>query len=194
MVKIYIALLLITFLLSYIFSITMAQSKDPIDPFMKIPLRPSEPRRAEKSAVIRVYVHDVVGGPNATVWKVATANITGNSSSLVGQISVVDDKLTSRPERNSTEVGRVQGLTTLLGLEKLAFMMNLNFWFTAGEYNGSTLCVVGRNPIGQTDRELSVVGGTKLFRMARGYSVSNTYSYDPVENYGVLEYTLYVYY
>ncbi|KAL8486191.1 hypothetical protein ACS0TY_023041 [Phlomoides rotata] len=66
--------------------------------------------------------------------------------------------------------------------------MNLNFVFTGGEYNGSSLCILGRNPIDSKNRELSVVGGTSVFRMESGFSISNTYSYDPVENYGVLEY------
>ncbi|XP_051146237.1 dirigent protein 22-like [Andrographis paniculata] len=193
MAKLHIALFFIPFFLSSIFSISMAQWVKPVDPFMQIPVRPN-PRPAEKSAAIRVYVQDALGGPNATVWEVATAEITGNSSTQFGQIRVLDDKLTSSPKRNSTEVGRIQGLITSSGFGEYALTMNLNVWFTAGEYNGSTLCIVGRNPIGQRDRELPIVGGTKLFRMAQGYSISNTYSYDPVENYGVLEYTFYVYY
>ncbi|XP_051146249.1 dirigent protein 22-like [Andrographis paniculata] len=193
MAKLHIALFFIPFFLSSIFHISKAQSKEPVDPFFEIPIRPN-PRRAEKSAAIRVYVQDAFSGSNATVWEVATAKITGNSSTLFGQVMVLDDKLTSKPERNSTEVGRAQGLTTSSGFGEYALTMNVNVLFTAGEYNGSTLCIVGRNLIGQKERELPIVGGTKLFRMARGYAISNTYSYDPVENYAVLEYTFYVYY
>ncbi|KAL1551213.1 dirigent protein 22-like [Salvia divinorum] len=72
--------------------------------------------------------------------------------------------------------------------------MNINLVFMTGPYNGSTLCIAGSNPIERADRELPVVGGTGLFRMARGFSVSNTYSYDPVKDFGILEYTVHVSY
>ncbi|KAL8505958.1 hypothetical protein ACS0TY_016985 [Phlomoides rotata] len=78
------------------------------------------------------------------------------------------------------------------GLDESVLAMNLNFVFTGGEYNGSSLCILGRNPIDSKNRELPVVGGTSVFRMESGFSISNTYSYDPVENYGVLEYIVYV--
>ncbi|KAL8490905.1 hypothetical protein ACS0TY_022781 [Phlomoides rotata] len=78
------------------------------------------------------------------------------------------------------------------GLDESVLAMNLNFVFTGGEYNGSSLCILGRNPIDSKNRELPVVGGTSVFRMESEFSISNTYSYDPVENYGVLEYIVYV--
>ncbi|KAL0430776.1 UNVERIFIED_CONTAM: Dirigent protein 11 [Sesamum radiatum] len=72
--------------------------------------------------------------------------------------------------------------------------MSLNFYFTSGKYSGSSLCIIGRNPISSKNRELPVVGRTGDFRMARGCSISNTYSYDAATNYGLLEYTVYVAY
>ncbi|KAL7153189.1 hypothetical protein ABFS83_04G149600 [Erythranthe nasuta] len=72
--------------------------------------------------------------------------------------------------------------------------MSFNFVFTAGEFNGSTLCVLGRNPIEKSDRELPVVGGTGAFRMARGFSISIIIFYDPAQNYAVLEFIVYVSY
>ncbi|KAL7119959.1 hypothetical protein ACP275_02G094000 [Erythranthe tilingii] len=58
-------------------------------------------------------------------------------------------------------------------LQAPAIAMDMYFYFNAGKYNGSTLCIFGRNPIMSQDRELSVVGGTGAFRMARGYLISN---------------------
>ncbi|KAL8504772.1 hypothetical protein ACS0TY_016089 [Phlomoides rotata] len=40
------------------------------------------------------------------------------------------------------------------GLDESALAMNLNFVFTGGEYNGSSLCILGRNPIDSKNREL----------------------------------------
>ncbi|CAA2940352.1 Hypothetical predicted protein [Olea europaea subsp. europaea] len=111
-----------------------------------------------------------------------------------GQIKVLDDLLTAGPDRNSKRVGRVQGLITSADFQESALKMNLNFIFTSGQYNGSTLCMLGRNPLGNQYRELAIVGCTGVFRMARGYAITNTYSYDVITNYGVLEYNIYVAY
>ncbi|GFQ01744.1 dirigent protein 11 [Phtheirospermum japonicum] len=151
----------------------------------------SQPK--EKVAKLHFYVQDVLGGPNATIFEVARSEITSTSPRLFGQVRVLDDLITAGPDRNSMKLGRLQGLITSADLRVSGLAMNVNFVFTAGPYEGNTLCMLGRNPIDSSDRELPIVGGTGVFRMARGFSVSNTYSYDPVENYGVLEYTLYVF-
>ncbi|KAL8555418.1 hypothetical protein ACS0TY_003286 [Phlomoides rotata] len=156
--------------------------------FMKLP------QSKEKVATLHFYLQDALGGPNATVWEVARSSTTADSANSVGQVRVLDDLMTAEPDRNSEKLGRAQGMITFSGLEESALTMNLNFYFTAGKYSGSTLCIVGRNPISSTNRELPVVGGTGVFRLARGYSISNTLSYDAVANYGVLEYTVYVAY
>lgn len=148
----------------------------------------------EKIVKLHFFLQDVLGEPNATVHEVARAQITSDSSTSFGQVRVLDDLITAEADRNSEKLGRAQGMITLSGLDESAITMNLNFYFTSGEYSGSTLCVVGRNPISSKNRELPVVGGTGIFRMARGYSISNTYSYDAATNYGVLEYTTYVAY
>ncbi|KAL9149022.1 hypothetical protein ABFS82_12G082700 [Erythranthe guttata] len=151
-------------------------------------------QQKQKFAKLRFYIQDKLGGPNATIWEVARAEITATSPTMFGQVRVLDDLITAEPDRNSAKVGRAQGHIASSDLTNSALTMNLNFVFTAGKYNGSTLCILGQNPIGSSDRELPVVGGTGVFRMARGFSISNTYSYDAVEDYGVLEYTVYVSY
>ncbi|KAL3815084.1 hypothetical protein ACJIZ3_016352 [Penstemon smallii] len=150
----------------------------------------------EKVTKLHFFLQDALGvGSNETVWEVARAQITPNSITSFGQVRVLDDLITAQPDRNSEKLGRAQGVITFSDLDESALTMNLNFYFTSGEYSGSTICVVGRNPISSKNhRELPVVGGTGVFRMARGYTISNTYSYDSVENYGVLEYTVYVAY
>ncbi|KAH6823195.1 hypothetical protein C2S53_016618 [Perilla frutescens var. hirtella] len=151
-------------------------------------------QRKQKFAKLRFYIHDALGGPNATVWEVARATITAASPTSFGQVRVLDDLITAEPDQNSEKLGRAQGLVTSADLHEPALAMNLNLVFTAGRYNGSTLCIGGRNPIDTMDRELPVLGGTGVFRMAGGFSISNIYSYAPVQNYFVWEYVVYVCY
>ncbi|KAL1554406.1 dirigent protein 22-like [Salvia divinorum] len=145
-----------------------------------------------KLSKLHFYVQDIAGGDNPTVYEVARASITGNSSSRFGQVKVMDHLITAEADQASAVVGRVQGLITSADLEVMGFATNLNFYFTMGDYNGSTISIVGRNEIGQATRELPVVGGTGLFRFATGYSLSSTYSYDAATSHSVIEYTFYV--
>ncbi|KAG6410897.1 hypothetical protein SASPL_128970 [Salvia splendens] len=66
--------------------------------------------------------------------------------------------------------------------------MYLNFYFTTGEYAGSSLTMLGRNEVMNEEREMPVVDGTGV------YALSSTYSYDLERLYAVMEYTLYVSY
>ncbi|KAH1084375.1 hypothetical protein J1N35_024136 [Gossypium stocksii] len=47
--------------------------------------------------------------------------------------------------------------------------MAYNFAFIEGKYNGSNLSVLGRNPVFSAVREMPVIGGSGVFRFARGY-------------------------
>lgn len=141
---------------------------------------------------LHFYFQDVLSGENPTVWNVAEAQVTASSPTSFGQIKMVDDLLTSGPEADSTFIGRAQGTIGNADLHDTAIQMGLNIVFTEGKYNGSTISILGRNAIFHKDRELPIVGGTGVFRMARGIAVSNTHSYDVEASYGVLEYTLYI--
>ncbi|KAL1554407.1 dirigent protein 11-like [Salvia divinorum] len=150
-------------------------------------------RRGKKQiTTLHFYVHDVRGGPNATLYAVARAPITADSPTSFGQINVFDDLVTAEPDINSPEVARVQGTTTSADLRVRAVSMNINFFITAGEFNGSTISIVGRNAVFEAERELPVVGGTRAFRNARGYAITKSYSNDAATNYSVIEYTIYV--
>ncbi|XP_075483609.1 dirigent protein 1-like [Primulina tabacum] len=148
----------------------------------------------EKVAKLHFYIQDALSNPNATVYEVARSTLTSTSSTSFGQVMVIDDKITEGPHHNSNELGRIQGIITSSDLRVLAFTLNLNIVFTAGKYNSSTLHIVGRNQILDTKRELAIVGGTGVFAMARGRYIQNTYSFDPIANYGVLECIIHVAY
>ncbi|XP_057771314.1 dirigent protein 21-like [Salvia miltiorrhiza] len=149
----------------------------------------------EKVARLHVYVHDFrAGGPSATVFTVANASITATSPTGFGAVRVVDDLVTAGRDIKSAAVGRVQGLTTSADLKVSAVAVNFNFVFTSGKYNGSTVSIAGRNEFQLAARELPVIGGTGLFRLARGYAITSSYSFDVPTNYAVLEYKIYVVY
>ncbi|KAK4437663.1 Dirigent protein 21 [Sesamum alatum] len=151
-------------------------------------------RGKEKVAKLHFYVQDLLSGENTTVYEVARASITSNSPTAFAQVRVLDDLLTAEPDINSEVVGRVQGLITSADLETSALAMNLNFVFTSGQYSGSTISILGRNEIMNKERELPVVGGTGVFRFARGYAITSTHAYNVETSYGILEYTIYVTY
>ncbi|CAI9764340.1 unnamed protein product [Fraxinus pennsylvanica] len=144
----------------------------------------------QKVTKLHFFLQDVNGGSNPTVLKVIEAS--ANSATSFGQISMLDDLVTEGPEPDSKKVGRAQGTIGFADLNDTALKMVLNFAFTEGEYAGSTISILGRNQIFQEYRELPIVGGTGVFRLARGSAMTNTYSFDTATNKGVLEYTLFV--
>ncbi|EPS74011.1 hypothetical protein M569_00748, partial [Genlisea aurea] len=152
-------------------------------------------RSPEKFAKVTVYVQDALGGANATVWQIASASVTDSNQFSFGKLCAVDDLLTVGTDKNSTKLGRVQGTIAYTSIfDELALTMDLIFYFTSGPYKGSTLCLGGRNPLLSKNREMPVTAGSGTFRLARGYAIANTISYDAATNYGVLEYTFYVTY
>ncbi|KAI3738542.1 hypothetical protein L2E82_28577 [Cichorium intybus] len=102
----------------------------------------------------------------------------------------MDDPLTMEPKPGSKVVGRAQGIYASADLKELGFLMVLNYYFTEGKYNGSSLSILGRNAVFMSMREMSVVGGTGLFRFARGYAQAKTYSFDLKTGNAVVEYNV----
>ncbi len=76
---------------------------------------------------------------------------------------------------------------------ELGLLMVLNFAFMEGKYNGSSLSVLGRNVILSAVRELPIVGGSGLFRFARGYAHARTHTLDIETGDAVVEYNVYVF-
>ncbi|KAH6824528.1 hypothetical protein C2S53_010342 [Perilla frutescens var. hirtella] len=150
--------------------------------------------KVEKIAKFTVFVHDVLSGPSATVVEVARASITSTSPSSFGLVRVLDDSMTVEPDPSSYELGRAQGIATSADKEESSLCMNIVFMFTGGEYKGGTLSIVGRRSLVYGDSEVPVVGGTGIFRGARGYAVANTYSEDAATGNYVMRYDMHVVY
>jgi len=103
----------------------------------------------------------------------------------------IDDPLTTGPTRASgTEIGRAQGTYTFADQKTFGLLMVMNFVFTGGEHNGSTLSIVGRNEVLSDVREMSIVGGSGKFRMARGYVQAHTIDSGATSGETVVQYTV----
>ncbi|KAF3329307.1 dirigent protein 2-like protein [Carex littledalei] len=114
---------------------------------------------------LRFYFHEKYRGENATSNVVATLN---RPNSTFGNIVVFDNPLRAGPESNSTPIGRAQGTAFRSAFAEESAMAAITLLFNEGEFNGSSISVIGLvDGSGSADR--TVVGGSGRFRMAKGY-------------------------
>lgn len=149
--------------------------------------------KKEKLTHLHFYFHDVVSGPNVTSVRVAEAPTTNNSATFFGAVVVIDNRLTVGPDIGSRLVGRAQGTYTLASQEEYGLLMVFNCVFLEGKYNGSSISIVGRNSIFTKVREMPVVGGSGIFRLARGYAQAQTYAFDMKTGLTIVEYNVSVF-
>ena len=147
--------------------------------------------KREKLSHLHFYFHDIISGKNATACRVAEAPSTNHSSTFFGATVMIDDPLTIKPDINSKIVGRAQGMYAFASQSEFSLLMVLNFAFTEGKYNGSTLSLLGRNKVLSSVREMPIVGGSGVFRFARGYAHAKTYSNTQIQT--IVEYNVYVF-
>ncbi|KAK4401423.1 Dirigent protein 21 [Sesamum angolense] len=146
------------------------------------------PHMKHKVTELHFYLHDIVSGSNPTNIPVVVSNTTAHSPTYFGLIAAIDDPLTQGPSPDSPIVGRAQGLFGSTSLDKISYHMTFNFVFTTGKYNGSTLSLVGHNPFMDEYRELPIVGGSGVFRLARGTALLNTLTFNSTSGDAVVEY------
>ncbi|KAG4913098.1 hypothetical protein AAZX31_19G137000 [Glycine max] len=146
----------------------------------------------EKLSHLHFFFHDIVSGPKPTAVRVAQAHMTNTSSTLFGLLMMADDPLTVGPEPGSKLVGKAQGIYGFASQEDMGLLMIMNFAFTEGKYNGSTLSLLGWNAVLSTVREMPIVGGSGAFRFARGYAQAKTHTVDYKTGDAVVEYNVYV--
>ncbi|XVE96158.1 hypothetical protein REPUB_Repub02eG0197400 [Reevesia pubescens] len=148
--------------------------------------------KREKLSHLHFYYHDIVAAKNPTAIRVAQAPTT-NASSPFGAVVMMDDPLTINPDINSKLVGKAQGIYAIASQSEASLLMVYNFAFMEGKYNGSNLSVFGRNSVFSSLRELPIVGGSGVFRFARGYAEARTHTYDFKTGNAVVEYNVYVF-
>ncbi|KAL3534134.1 hypothetical protein ACH5RR_002595 [Cinchona calisaya] len=149
--------------------------------------------KREKLSHLHFYFHDIVSGKNPTAIQVARAATTNSSATGFGFVVMIDDPLTEGPNLSSKLVGRAQGIYASAAQNEVGLLMVLNYVFVEGKYNGSTLSILGRNSVFSTVREMPIVGGSGLFRFARGYAQARTRTIDLKTGDAVVEYNVYVF-
>lgn len=151
------------------------------------------PSGVEKRTHIRFYFQDIVSGENPTAIRVVDSPATQKKYlSLFGAVNVADDPMTETPNTSSKLLGRMQGIYTSADQRDLAFLMLFNMEFVAGEFNGSSLTLVGKNQVFKKVREMPIVGGTGVFRMARGYALAKSCNVNFTTGDATVEYNVYV--
>ncbi|XP_068647025.1 dirigent protein 23-like [Aristolochia californica] len=142
----------------------------------------------EKITQLHFFFHDTLSGRSPSAVPIAEAEMTDKSPTVFGKVMMADDPLTEGPELKSKEVGRAQGIYGSAGQEGLSLIMAMSFSFTEEKYNGSSFSLMSRNPAMNPVRELAIVGGTGLFRLAKGYVVAKTYWVNVTSGDAIVEY------
>ncbi|KAL5204374.1 hypothetical protein ABZP36_009245 [Zizania latifolia] len=126
------------------------------------------------SAHLHFYMHDLLGD--------TAVQVVHGPSGTFGNTVVIDDVLTEGPASSSAVVGRAQGQYIFASsVGSIDLMVSMNVVLRSGPYADSSVTVVGRDDTGAAVRELTVVGGTGQFRMARGYVLWKTVRSDLLE-------------
>ncbi|XP_015893441.2 dirigent protein 23-like [Ziziphus jujuba] len=146
--------------------------------------------RKETVTNIQFYFHDTVSGKSPSAIRVAQATATEKSPTLFGALLMADDPLTETPDPKSKLLGRAQGLYGSACQEELGLIMVMNFGFTEGVYNGSSISILGKNSALNPVREMPIVGGTGLFRFARGFAVAQTHWNDITTGDAIVRYNV----
>ncbi|KAI9116235.1 hypothetical protein K1719_013165 [Acacia pycnantha] len=146
--------------------------------------------KKEKLSHFKFYWHDIVSGQNPTSVTIIPPPV--NSTTAFGLLNMIDNPLTLGPKLSSKLVGRAQGFYASTSQSELALLMAMNFAFIEGKCNGSTITVLGRNPVFNQVREMPVIGGTGVFRFARGYIEAQTHWFAPNSKDAIVEYNVYV--
>ncbi|RZC19083.1 dirigent protein 22-like [Glycine soja] len=149
-------------------------------------------KRKEKLSHFKFYWHDIVSGRNPSSVAVVTPPTRMNTTTAFGLVNMIDNPLTLGPELSSKLVGKSQGFYASASQSEIGLLMAMNFAFIEGKYNGSTITILGRNCVFHKVREMPVIGGSGLFRFARGYAEARTHWFDLKAGDAIVEYNVYV--
>jgi len=159
-------------------------------------ISPDQLHSREKLTHIRFYFHELITNEKPSLIIIDPPKVMANSPLPFGSMVVIEDPLTIGPDVESRKIGKAQGFylsaTQRPGLD-LEIVMGMTLTFLEGEFNGSSLSVLGRNEIIIPVRELPIIGGTGAFRFARGFVLARSVKVDYHKGDATVEYNVYVY-
>lgn len=144
----------------------------------------------EVVTTMQFYFHDILSGSNPSAIQVAQPSGNRNFGTGFGTVMMADDALTVGPDPTSKVVGRARGLYGSAGQSDMGLIMAMSYTFTDGDYAGSSFSLLSINQAMNPVREMAVVGGTGLFRLARGYAIAKTVTLDPSTGDAVVGYNV----
>ncbi|CAM6086401.1 unnamed protein product [Calypogeia fissa] len=128
----------------------------------------------------RFFLHDNVLTVNSSADAVISPLLSAPANSFYGAFFDFDDSMTLLPDPSSEEIGRGRGMylcaakdTKGAGVE---YVWTAQFNEASGHGDGTTLSFQGFYRYAEPVSEISIVGGTGMFKMARGWAVITTYS------------------
>ncbi|RAL39743.1 hypothetical protein DM860_003276 [Cuscuta australis] len=139
---------------------------------------------------LQFYFHDKLSGSNPSAIRVVQGPGNYSRRGAFGTITMGDDPLTVGPDPKSKEVGRARGLYGSAGKDEVCLIVAMSYGFTVGDYAGSSFSLLSSNHVLDPVREMAVVGGTGLFRLARGYALAHTYSLDLATGDAIIGYNV----
>ncbi|CAI9099187.1 OLC1v1035971C1 [Oldenlandia corymbosa var. corymbosa] len=141
-----------------------------------------------KVTKLHFFVHNNVSANNPTSVLIAPANSNNIASIASRSTYAMDAPITVDSNPNSNFIGRAQGTFTFVGQAEPVLSMAINLVLTEGDYKGSSLSILGNNPISHEYREMPILGGTGVFRLACGIATVDTVTIDIAKLNDILEY------
>ncbi|CAI9094222.1 OLC1v1029921C1 [Oldenlandia corymbosa var. corymbosa] len=168
------SILIPTLFLSFLFSSTIFPSQS----FKLI-------SEAKPCKELVFYFHDILylgyNRANATSVIIGSPE-WGNKRAMAkpfnfGDLVVFDDPITMDNNLHSTPVGRAQGMYSYDQQNIYGAWLSFSFVFNSTQHKGS-INFAGADPLMNKTRDISVVGGTGDFFMARGIATLSTDAYE----------------
>ncbi|KAH7664310.1 Dirigent protein [Dioscorea alata] len=121
-------------------------------------------------------------------------NLSGDSDHPTAVLVAKPNDTASNLASFGEVVGQLQGLSVSVVQDGTVLVFMVDLGFTSGEFNGSSISVLSRNPILEANyRELAIVGGRGKFRMARGFAELHTTYMNATSNVVIVEYNVTVF-